>query len=112
MSSKRWLLVSGVGLLVAGCALPSVAPAHAAMPVLTFARTSTVAPAVPPTRTASQVPTHAVPAVTCTEAADSITISIVHDNVECAHHLGTASDFSCFVEGLEETILFDTGRGP
>ena len=38
-----------------------------------------------------------------------ITITVIYDNYEHDPRLRTAWGFSCLVEGLEETILFDTG---
>ena len=43
--------------------------------------------------------------------ADNITVTVVYDNNECDERLKTDWGFSCFVEGLEKTILFDTGGG-
>jgi 7,8-dihydropterin-6-yl-methyl-4-(beta-D-ribofuranosyl)aminobenzene 5'-phosphate synthase len=39
----------------------------------------------------------------------NLRITIVYDNNEFDHRLDTAWGFSCLVEGLEKTILFDTG---
>ncbi len=39
----------------------------------------------------------------------NLTITILYDNNEYDHRLETAWGFSCLVEGLEKTILFDTG---
>ncbi len=39
----------------------------------------------------------------------SINITIVYDNNEYDKRLGTDWGFSCLIEGLEKTILFDTG---
>lgn len=41
--------------------------------------------------------------------AGKITITILYDNNEYDEQLDTAWGFSCLVEGLEKTILFDTG---
>jgi 7,8-dihydropterin-6-yl-methyl-4-(beta-D-ribofuranosyl)aminobenzene 5'-phosphate synthase len=39
----------------------------------------------------------------------AIQISVVYDNIHCDQNLKTDWGFSCFVEGLEKSILFDTG---
>jgi len=39
----------------------------------------------------------------------NLTITVVYDNNEFDRRLQTAWGFSCLVEGLEKTILFDTG---
>ena len=41
--------------------------------------------------------------------AEKVTITILYDNNEYDKRLETAWGFSCLVEGLEKTILFDTG---
>ncbi len=46
---------------------------------------------------------------TATQGLTSLTITIVYDNNEYDRRLETAWGFSCLVEGLEKTILFDTG---
>jgi len=38
-----------------------------------------------------------------------VTISIVYDNNACDQRLKTSWGFSCLIDGLEKTILFDTG---
>jgi len=50
-----------------------------------------------------------VPTATPGEAAGGVTITILYDNNEYDECLETAWGFSCLVEGLEKTILFDTG---
>jgi len=52
-----------------------------------------------------------VPAATPIEAAGGLTITILYDNNagDGDGRLETAWGFACLVEGLEETILFDTG---
>jgi 7,8-dihydropterin-6-yl-methyl-4-(beta-D-ribofuranosyl)aminobenzene 5'-phosphate synthase len=42
-------------------------------------------------------------------ADEKITITVVYDNNEYDKRLETAWGFSCLVQGLEKTILFDTG---
>ncbi len=52
------------------------------------------------------------PSKTNIDSADEnekITITIVYDNNEYDKRLETAWGFSCLVQGLEKTILFDTG---
>lgn len=70
---------------------------------------------------ASQVPTLALqlpeimankPApifVTPQQKPTTITITVIYDNNEYDKRLETAWGFSCLIEGLEKTILFDTG---
>jgi len=49
------------------------------------------------------------PEPTPTEVAERVTITILYDNNPYDERLETAWGFSCLVEGLEKTILFDTG---
>jgi len=44
-----------------------------------------------------------------TGATPKLTITIVYDNNEYDPHLETKWGCSCLVQGLEKTILFDTG---
>jgi len=44
------------------------------------------------------------------EETEPITTTIVYDNYPCAEGLKTDWGFSCFVQGMDETTLFDTGR--
>jgi len=46
----------------------------------------------------------------CAEETGQITTTIVYDNYPCAEGLKTDWGFSCFVQGMDKTILFDTGR--
>lgn len=46
----------------------------------------------------------------CAEETGQITTTIVYDNYPCAEGLKTDWGFACFVEGMDKTILFDTGR--
>jgi 7,8-dihydropterin-6-yl-methyl-4-(beta-D-ribofuranosyl)aminobenzene 5'-phosphate synthase len=46
----------------------------------------------------------------CAEETEPITTTIVYDNYPCAEGLKTDWGFSCFVQGMDKTILFDTGR--
>ena len=124
MRVRRWVLVGLVGLLVVGCALPVSLP-----PTLTVASTRTsaltAAPTLSPTSSAvAPTSTPSEPAVTSTVAPTStrreptstptvaagvITLTVLYDNNEYDERLETAWGFSCLVEGLEKTILFDTG---
>ena len=42
-------------------------------------------------------------------SVDSITITVVYDNETLVNDLVPSWGFSCLVQGLEKTILFDTG---
>jgi 7,8-dihydropterin-6-yl-methyl-4-(beta-D-ribofuranosyl)aminobenzene 5'-phosphate synthase len=61
-----------------------------------------------PTATETSFLTH-TPEPSPTETAEELTVTILYDNNEHDDRLETAWGFSCLVEGLEETILFDTG---
>ena len=111
------MLIGLVCLSINGCAPPERAA--------TFTpERETVAPL--PTSTAipspagTLIPTATLtctPEPTPTEAAkgprpelvEGLTITIIYDNNEYDERLETAWGFSCLVEGLEKTILFDTG---
>lgn len=56
-----------------------------------------------PDRTADDVPNRSG------VAAHNLTLTIIYDNNEFDDRLDTGWGFSCLVEGLEDTILFDTG---
>lgn len=43
------------------------------------------------------------------EKAEGVVVTVLYDNNEYDKRLQTAWGFSCLVEGLEKTILFDTG---
>jgi len=43
------------------------------------------------------------------EEADSVSVTILYDNYLYQENLQTDWGFSCLIEGLEKTILFDTG---
>jgi len=66
----------------------------------------TITPTLVPVETPIPTPT---PEPMPTEVAEELTITIVYDNNEYDERLETAWGFSCLVEGLEKTILFDTG---
>jgi 7,8-dihydropterin-6-yl-methyl-4-(beta-D-ribofuranosyl)aminobenzene 5'-phosphate synthase len=107
-------LVGLVGLLVAGCVSPSPLPPTPAIATeCTSAPTvvPTVAPTLSPRPTIAPTSTHAVSTATPEEAVTVVTITILYDNNAGGgdEPLETAWGFSCLVEGLEKTILFDTG---
>jgi 7,8-dihydropterin-6-yl-methyl-4-(beta-D-ribofuranosyl)aminobenzene 5'-phosphate synthase len=139
MGVMRWGLVGLVGLLVVGCASPTPLPptltvvstrtsalstgsGQALTAVPTLPPTPTVAPPSPSsgratstspepavTSTVAPTSTRQEPPSTPTRAAGGITLTILYDNNEHDKRLETAWGFSCLVEGLEKTILFDTG---
>jgi 7,8-dihydropterin-6-yl-methyl-4-(beta-D-ribofuranosyl)aminobenzene 5'-phosphate synthase len=63
-------------------------------------------PTATPTTIPSPTPT---PEPTSTKVAEKLTITILYDNNQYDERLETAWGFSCLVEGLEKTVLFDTG---
>ena len=44
--------------------------------------------------------------------AEGITITVLYNNVPYNKDLTCAWGMSCFIEGIEKGILFDTGGGP
>lgn len=50
-----------------------------------------------------------LPDVIPPESTGNITLTVLYDNHRYSEHLETGWGFSCLVEGLEKTILFDTG---
>jgi 7,8-dihydropterin-6-yl-methyl-4-(beta-D-ribofuranosyl)aminobenzene 5'-phosphate synthase len=119
MQVTRWVMVGLIGLLVAACASPTPtvvptvptrtsAPATAPTPTPTLPPTSTLR-AQPQGEAVALTSTRPVPTATPGEAAGGVTITILYDNNEYDERLETAWGFSCLVEGLEKTILFDTG---
>jgi 7,8-dihydropterin-6-yl-methyl-4-(beta-D-ribofuranosyl)aminobenzene 5'-phosphate synthase len=78
----------------------------APMPTATAIPTRTPVPTATPTTLPSPTPT---PEPTPTEAAEKLNLTILYDNNQYDERLETAWGFSCLVEGLEKTILFDTG---
>jgi 7,8-dihydropterin-6-yl-methyl-4-(beta-D-ribofuranosyl)aminobenzene 5'-phosphate synthase len=112
------MLVGLAALLVADCALPTpLPPTPAAAPTRTPAPTvaptlrqlQETAPLPPSTIAPTPTSTWPLPTATLMEAAAGVTITILYDNNEYDERLETAWGFSCLVEGLEKTILFDTG---
>jgi 7,8-dihydropterin-6-yl-methyl-4-(beta-D-ribofuranosyl)aminobenzene 5'-phosphate synthase len=88
MSITGWLLMVLMSLLVVGCTSPS--------PLL-------------PTPTAALTSTRPLSAATLPGTTEELTITVLYDNNEDDERLETAWGFSCLVEGLQKTILFDTG---
>ena len=111
MRMTRWVLVGLVGLLVAGCAspTPTVVPTHTSEPTVTPTLRQSQGTAPPPTLTAVPTSTPPVPTAMPVETLGGVTITILYDNNEYDERLETAWGFSCLIEGLEKTILFDTG---
>ena len=50
-----------------------------------------------------------VPGAIPAESSGSITLTVLYDNYSYSEHLKTGWGFSCLIDGLEKTILFDTG---
>jgi 7,8-dihydropterin-6-yl-methyl-4-(beta-D-ribofuranosyl)aminobenzene 5'-phosphate synthase len=50
------------------------------------------------------------PRYACAEETDQVTTTIVYDNYPYAEGLKTDWGFGCLVQGMDKTILFDTGR--
>jgi 7,8-dihydropterin-6-yl-methyl-4-(beta-D-ribofuranosyl)aminobenzene 5'-phosphate synthase len=72
---------------------------------------STATIEAPPTPVPASAPALTQPASTATPTATlpHLTLTILYDNNAYDGKLNTAWGFSCLVEGLEQTILFDTG---
>jgi 7,8-dihydropterin-6-yl-methyl-4-(beta-D-ribofuranosyl)aminobenzene 5'-phosphate synthase len=85
----------------------TAAPAATALPKRTARAWGTTAPT--PTPIVTPTLTHPVSSATPTAAAARVVLTILYDNNAYDERLGTAWGFSCLVEGLEKTILFDTG---
>lgn len=81
---------------LSACAQPPPSPSSPPAPARTPTPAATPTPAPPPE-----------PAPTA--VMGKLTITILYDNNEHDERLETAWGFSCLVEGLEKTILFDTG---
>ena len=127
MRYARWAMLALIGLVclsASQCAPPKEIPSRTAQtttvgvtPSPTIAVSATPRRPVPTftLRTAPQretvapTQTQPVPTATPSEAALEVTMTILYDNNEHDERLETAWGFSCLVEGLEETILFDTG---
>ncbi|MGC9521825.1 MAG: MBL fold metallo-hydrolase [Anaerolineae bacterium] len=133
----RWgaLMVLVLTWLNVGCASPATVPAltpsqkDVATASMTRTRVSTSTrplatqrPSPTPTRLVEVHPATATPtpAATATrsaptpaplEMAAAITLTLLYDNNRHDERLETAWGFACLVEGLEQTILFDTGGG-
>jgi len=50
-----------------------------------------------------------IPGALAAEPSGSVTLTVLYDNYRYSEHLETGWGFSCLVQGLEKTILFDTG---
>ena len=111
------MLIGLVCLSINGCAPPERAATftperETVAPLPTFTAIPSPAGTLIPTATLT-----CTPEPTPTEAAkgpspelvEGLTITIIYDNNEYDERLETAWGFSCLVEGLEKTILFDTG---
>jgi 7,8-dihydropterin-6-yl-methyl-4-(beta-D-ribofuranosyl)aminobenzene 5'-phosphate synthase len=59
--------------------------------------------------TAALTSTPPVSTYTPHETTEQLTVTVLYDNNEDSERLETAWGFSCLVEGLQKTILFDTG---
>ncbi len=71
--------------------------------------TSTEKEAVPTRVESEMAGEQSSPSLMPLSPAKRVTITILYDNNEYDERLETAWGFSCLVEGLEKTILFDTG---
>lgn len=116
----RLTLPALIGLLcvfIIGCAPSGIASPTSERVIFTptLLPTFTSAPIpspLAPTPTGTFIPTITptpAPEPTPTGVAEGLTITIVYDNNRYDERLETAWGFSCLVEGLEKTILFDTG---
>jgi 7,8-dihydropterin-6-yl-methyl-4-(beta-D-ribofuranosyl)aminobenzene 5'-phosphate synthase len=123
MSGHHWarlavlVLIGLVCLSISGCAPPERAdtstleratvawlPTFTAVPI----PTETIIPTATLTPTPEPTPTEAAKGPR-PEPVEGLTITIVYDNNPYDERLETSWGFSCLVEGLEKTILFDTG---
>jgi 7,8-dihydropterin-6-yl-methyl-4-(beta-D-ribofuranosyl)aminobenzene 5'-phosphate synthase len=103
-------LMGLVCLSITGCAPSGVASPTSERVIFTPTLVPTLTTTLTPTGTLipSITPTP-LPEATPTQVAEGLTITIVYDNNPYDERLETAWGFSCLVEGLEKTILFDTG---
>jgi 7,8-dihydropterin-6-yl-methyl-4-(beta-D-ribofuranosyl)aminobenzene 5'-phosphate synthase len=116
MRLKEWVWAGVTVALAASCAASIPEPAAP-----TKAPASPMGAAAPPagqgapptpaksTAVAASLGTSPAPTPTREEADGDVTITILYDNNEHDDRLETDWGFSCLVEGLEKTILFDTG---
>ncbi|MBN1630019.1 MAG: MBL fold metallo-hydrolase [Thermoleophilia bacterium] len=114
----RALLVASIVLACAvaiggcdddGSGASIVAPTVSASPVST---TSVAAPTTSASVAATMPPYAPVPATlpaTVSTAVDPVQITVLFDNTADRPGVQTGWGFSCIVEGLEKTVLFDTG---
>jgi 7,8-dihydropterin-6-yl-methyl-4-(beta-D-ribofuranosyl)aminobenzene 5'-phosphate synthase len=91
-------------------AIATSLPTSTATPIPTRTPVPTVTPTPIPTATPTTTPSPTpTPEPTPTEVAEKLAITILYDNNQYDERLETDWGFSCLVEGLEKTILFDTG---
>jgi 7,8-dihydropterin-6-yl-methyl-4-(beta-D-ribofuranosyl)aminobenzene 5'-phosphate synthase len=107
----RLICLAAIGCAPSGIASPTperetVTP----LPTLTAipSPTGTLIPTATLTPTPEPTPTEAAKGPS-PEPVEGLTITIIYDNNPYDERLETAWGFSCLVEGLEKTILFDTG---
>lgn len=124
MSLKLGLAVGLVSVLVVACtpvATPS-APEVTELPRQEVVVAASATPVPPPSATALPSPRTATPTAAMIRALpeptstdvivqreEDMQITVLYDNNAGDSQLETAWGFSCLVEGLEQTILFDTG---
>ena len=78
--------------------VPTIAPAATETPIPTVSPSPTRLPTSKPTKTQG-----------ASEMAREVMLTVVYDNDAYTPSLKTAWGFGCFIEGMERTILFDTG---
>ena len=107
-----WAIILFVSLLAAllsvSCTTPTRGPRTTAMAPL---GPSASAETLPPTDTPVGVLSHPTPTPQPKEAQmdRQLRITVIYDNNHYEPGYGTDWGFACVVEGLEQTILFDTG---
>jgi 7,8-dihydropterin-6-yl-methyl-4-(beta-D-ribofuranosyl)aminobenzene 5'-phosphate synthase len=87
----------------------TAAPASTAAPGATAGATAGAAPTTTVTPPVS-VTTKTAPSAISTDPRPPVTITVLYDNTTLRPEAKAARGFSCLVEGLEQTVLFDTGR--
>ena len=101
---------STVPAAVPSATVPPATPSSTPTPLQTAAlQTAALQTAAPPEDTATPTATRPAPTATPRQEGGDVTVTIVFDNNRYDDRLQTSWGFSCLVEGLEETILFDTG---
>ncbi len=105
--STKWIWLV-IELWLVGCASTAIPPpTSTAVPSPTPVPTATPSPS--PTATIAPTSTSPAPTAMPTAAPSGVTVTILYENNASDPRLETAWGFSCLVEGLEKTILFDTG---